>query len=39
LAAFGAAPERIAGLIYLGTPGMALEERARPDLEAVTSRW
>jgi nitroreductase len=39
LAAFGTVPERIAGLIYLGTPGMALEERARPDLEAVTSRW
>ncbi len=39
LDAFGQAPERIAGFIYIGTPGMALEERARPELEAVVSRW
>ena len=30
LAAFGAPPERIAGFIFLGTPGMELEERPRP---------
>lgn len=37
--AFGTAPERIAGLVYLGTPGVALEERERPDLDAVVSSW
>jgi nitroreductase len=37
--AFGAAPERIAGFIYLGTPGMALEERERPALGEVVSSW
>ena len=30
--AFGAAPERIAGFIFLGTPAKQLEERPRPDL-------
>ena len=37
--AFGAAPEQVAGLMYLGTPGMPLEERVRPDLDAVVSVW
>ena len=37
--AFGQAPERIAGFLYLGTPGMPLEERDRPALEAVVSEW
>ena len=37
--AFGADPERIAGFIYIGTPGMPLEERIRPDLTEVVSRW
>lgn len=37
--AFGQAPERIAGFIYLGTPQMPLEERARPDLAEVVSSW
>jgi nitroreductase len=37
--AFGRAPERIAGFIYIGTPGLPLEERVRPPLEAVVSRW
>lgn len=37
--AFGAAPERIAGFIFIGTPGAALEERPRPDPGAVTTRW
>ena len=32
LAAFGAPPERIAGFLFLGTPGAPLEERLRPDL-------
>lgn len=36
---FGAAPERIAGFIYIGTAGGALEERPRPDFAARVSRW
>ena len=39
LAAFGAPPERIAGFIFLGTPGAELEERARPDYDEVASEW
>ncbi len=37
--AFGQAPERIAGFIFIGTPGTALEERPRPDPAAVVSTW
>jgi nitroreductase len=37
--AFGAEPERIAGFFYIGTPGMPLEERVRPDLSRVVSIW
>jgi nitroreductase len=37
--AFGAAPERIAGFIFIGTPGAPLEERLRPELEDVVSAW
>lgn len=37
--AFGRAPERIAGFVYIGTPGLPLEERARPALDEVVSRW
>jgi nitroreductase len=36
---FGAAPERIAGFIFIGTPSKPLEERPRPDLEAIVSNW
>jgi nitroreductase len=39
LAAFGAPPERIAGFIFLGTAGIELEERPRPDYDAVVSEW
>ena len=39
LAAFGAAPERIAGFIFLGTPAIALEERLRPEPGEVVSQW
>ena len=39
LAAFGAPPERIAGFIFLGTSGAALEERLRPDYDEVVSDW
>ena len=31
LAAFGTPPRRIAGFIFIGTPGAELEERPRPD--------
>ncbi|MBY9064174.1 nitroreductase [Sphingomonas yunnanensis] len=36
---FGAAPERIAGFLFIGTPGRALEERPRPDPAALWSEW
>ena len=39
LATFGAPPERIAGFIFLGTPGTELEERMRPDFDEVASAW
>jgi nitroreductase len=39
LAAFGAPPERIAGFIFLGTPGTELEERPRPEYGEVVSEW
>ena len=31
--------ERVAGFLFLGTPGAPLEERARPELEEVVSDW
>jgi nitroreductase len=37
--AFGSDPERIVGFVFLGTPGRPLEERPRPDVEAVVTRW
>lgn len=37
--AFGAEPERIAGFIFLGTPGKQLEERPRPDPQNIISTW
>ena len=37
--AFGAEPERIAGFIFIGTPGAPLEERLRPDPDEVISEW
>ena len=37
--AFGAAPERIAGFIFLGTPAKQLVERPRPDLSKIISTW
>ncbi|MBB3694689.1 nitroreductase [Sphingomonas sp. BK580] len=36
---FGTAPERIAGFMFIGTPGRALEERPRPDPAALWSEW
>lgn len=40
-AAFGAAGEhdRIAGFIFLGTPGAEQEERLRPALDEVAAEW
>lgn len=37
--AFGAAPERIAGFMFIGTPATQLEERPRPDLRTIMSVW
>jgi nitroreductase len=37
--AFGTAPERIAGFIFLGTPAKQLDERPRPDLGKIVSNW
>lgn len=37
--AFGQAPERIAGFFFLGTPSRPLDERPRPDMEAIVSHW
>jgi nitroreductase len=31
--------ERIAGFLFLGTPGTPLEERIRPDLGEVSAEW
>src|SRR5687767_14341079 len=39
LAAFRAPPERIAGFVFIGTPGAELEERLRPDFDEVASAW
>ena len=36
---FGAAPERIAGFVFIGTPVKPLEERPRPDIDAIVSNW
>jgi nitroreductase len=33
------APERVAGFLFLGTPGVELEERARPAFEDVVREW
>lgn len=37
--AFGQAPERIAGFLFLGTPGRPLDERPRPDRDRIVSHW
>ena len=37
--AFARESERIAGLIYIGTPAQQLEERPRPALDFVFSEW
>ena len=37
--AFGAVSERIAGFIFIGTPARPLDERPRPDFDAVVGHW
>jgi nitroreductase len=37
--AFGSDGDRIAGFIFIGTPARALEERPRPNIEEVVTRW
>ncbi len=37
--AFGDGHERIAGFLFVGTPSRPLDERPRPDMERVVSRW
>ncbi len=37
--AFGRAGEAIAGFLFIGMPGMPLEERVRPDYDRVVSSW
>jgi nitroreductase len=37
--AFGEGDEKIAGFVFIGTPSRALEERPRPDHDAVVSHW
>ena len=37
--AFGDETTRIAGFIFIGTPSRPLEERPRPDYDAVVSHW
>jgi nitroreductase len=37
--AFGGPGERIAGFIFIGTPGRELEERPRPELGQVVRHW
>lgn len=37
--AFGSAPERIAGFVFIGTPARDLEERPRPEIDTVLSDW
>jgi nitroreductase len=35
----GKPPERVAGFLFLGTPGADLEERVRPELGDVAREW
>jgi nitroreductase len=37
--AFGSTPERLAGFLFLGTPGRELSERPRPDPARVVHHW
>mgnify|MGYP003337407727 CR=1 FL=1 len=37
--AFGSESERIAGFVFIGTPGRPLDERPRPDYDKTISVW
>ena len=37
--ALGAESERIVGFVFIGSPGKPLEERPRPNVEALVTRW
>ena len=37
--AFGEGDEKIAGFMFIGSPTRPLDERPRPDYDAVVSRW
>jgi nitroreductase len=37
--AFGAAPEKIAGFVFIGTPSKPLEERPRPESDKFVRYW
>jgi nitroreductase len=37
--ALGRAPERIAGFVFIGTPGKELSERPRPEASQVVQHW
>jgi nitroreductase len=39
LRAFGREDERIAGFLFIGTPGLPLEERPRPAFDFAVSEW
>ncbi|MBO9624271.1 MAG: nitroreductase [Sphingomonas sp.] len=36
---FGAAPQRIAGFVFIGTPSRPLEERPRGELSEIVHEW
>ncbi|MBA3898100.1 MAG: nitroreductase family protein, partial [Sphingomonadaceae bacterium] len=37
--AFGGPGDRIAGFLFIGSPSRPLEERPRPDYDAVVRQW
>lgn len=37
--AFGTAPDKIVGFVFIGTPSRALEERPRPDMQRIVRNW
>lgn len=37
--AFGTADQRIVGFVFIGTPSRPLDERPRPDLARIVTRW
>lgn len=37
--AFAPAPARIAGFVFIGSPGAPLEERPRPTIDTIASIW